>query len=360
MQFFVCLLAAVSLFTMPVLAKAETSWIEELIEENLYRGEADNIPVTFVTLRNRTGSEDPGDYYGGSRGELSAGLATVSVTAIRGLDQLADSIPFYVPDEKIELTEIALTEVDHLLRSVKKFSKSDNGNVVTYVHGYNVGFEKGCKRAAIFQQALGLQDRLLFFSWPADGNMLKYTWDEADLGWSVPHMADFFEDLIRQTGKGNLDIVAHSLGARGAFKALVRMAYRENTRTVINQLVLIAPDIDAAVFHQDLHLLQKVAEHITIYVSDNDQALKLSHEVHGYPRLGESENGLGYDKGVDIIDISGISIRRASGHLYHLFNEEVIWDLIVLLHTGKKAEHRKGLERMEGGPKGRYILRSEE
>ncbi len=360
MQFFTSLLIAVSLFWVPVFAKAEMSWIEELIEENLYRGEADNIPVTFVTLRNETGSEDPEEYYGGSRGELSAGLARVSVTVIRGLDQLADSVPFYVPDEKIELTEITLVKVDRLLRSVKKFSTSNNGNVVTYVHGYNIGFAKGCKRAAIFQQALGLQDRLLFFSWPADGNMLKYTWDEADLGWSVPHMADFFENLIKRTGKGNLDIVAHSLGARGAYKALVRMAYRDNKKAVINQLVLIAPDIDAAVFHQYLHLLRKVAKHITIYVSDNDKALKLSHEVHGYPRLGESENGLGYDRGVDIIDISGISMRRPSGHLYHLFNEEVIHDLIVLLHTGKKAKQRDGLRRMEGDPKGRYVLSPEE
>ena len=64
--------------------------------------------------------------------------------------------------------------------------KGDNGNVVIYIHGYKIDFEKSCRRSAVFQRALGLQDRLLLFSWPADGNMLKYTWDEADLIWSVP------------------------------------------------------------------------------------------------------------------------------------------------------------------------------
>ena len=49
-------------------------------------------------------------------------------------------------------------------------------------------------------------------------------------------------------------------------------------------------------------------------------------------------------EGVETIDISPVGIRRFSGHIYHLFNPEVIEDLTRLLHTGKPASQRPGLE----------------
>ncbi len=52
-------------------------------------------------------------------------------------------------------------------------------------------------------------------------------------------------------------------------------------------------------------------------------------------------------EGTETIDISLISTRRISGHLYHLFNKEVIEDLKLLLHTGTPADQRTGLERLE-------------
>jgi len=309
--------------------------------------QAENIPVSFVTLRNKTGNSSPSDFFGGQRGNLFAGTCTVSFSPIWGLEELANSVSFYIPDEKIELKTISETPVDQLLSEVKSFSREDNGNIIVYIHGYNIDFEKSCRRSAVFQRALGLDDRLLLFSWPADGNMLKYTWDEADLVWSVPHMAEFFEDLVEKSGNGKLDIVAHSLGARGAVQALVRLAYREQAGPLLNELVLIAPDIDADIFRHELPLLQGMAKRITVYVSENDKALKLSNEVHGYPRLGEAGDNLTIVEGVETVDISFISIRRLSGHLYHLFNKEVIEDLKLLLHDGTPAERRPGLKKLE-------------
>ena len=58
-------------------------------------------------------------------------------------------------------------------------------------------------------------------------------------------------------GKGKVDVVAHSLGARGAVQALARMAYRESAASILNELVLIAPDIDTDIFRQELPLVRK-------------------------------------------------------------------------------------------------------
>lgn len=300
--------------------------------------------IPFVTLRNRiaeTGS------FGGQRGILHAGTCGVSFSPIRVLEELADSAPFYIPDERIEIGEISECSASRLLDDIEAATREEGGSTVVYIHGYNIDFEKGCRHSAVLQRSLGLHDRLLLFSWPADGNLFKYTRDEADLVWSVPYMADFFEDIASRTGAGNTDIVAHSLGARGAFQALTRLACREHDKVLFGELILIAPDIDIDMFRHDLGLLKKMVKRITVYVSENDKALKLSREVHGYPRLGEAGGALTTFAGVETIDISLISLQRISGHVYHLSDKEVIDDLGLLLKTGAPAARRPRMQRRE-------------
>lgn len=319
-------------------------------EMNAVERKGEEVSVPFVTLRNRTGDTEPSSYYGGSRGILEAGFCTVMFSPIWGLEDIAETIPFYIPDEKIELVDIEEASLEELGREIKSLPDKEHGNLVLYIHGYNIDFEKSCRRGALLKRALGLKERLLLFSWPADGNMLKYTWDEADLVWSVPHIARFLEQVISDTGEGKVDVVAHSLGARGIVQALVPLSYRTNDRLILNELVLIAPDIDTDIFRQELDQLKRVVRRITVYVSENDKALKLSQEVHGYPRLGQAGEHLAIFDEVESIDISAIGTRRFSGHIYHLFNPEVIDDLTELLKTGKSAAQRSRLKaaRKEG------------
>ncbi len=298
--------------------------------------------IPFVTLRNKDVARGT---FGGQRGPIHAGTCVVSFSPIRVLEDLADSAPFYIPDEKVETVEINDFSVSDLVSGIETSAKTEGGSTVVYVHGYNIDFDKGCRHSAVLQRSLGLHDRLLLFSWPADGNVFKYTWDEADLVWSVPYMADFLKDLARRTGPGGTDIVAHSLGARGAFQALTRIAWQNQDTTLFEELVLIAPDIDVDTFRHDLPLLKKIVNRITIYVSENDKALKLSREVHGYPRLGEAGASLTTFAGVETIDISLISLQRISGHVYHLSNKAVIDDLGLLLRANTPADDRPGLER---------------
>ncbi len=313
------------------------------------RPEPEEFSVPFVTLRNRTGDNEPSDYYGGSRGRLEAGFCTVSFSPLWGLEDIAGAVPFYIPDKKIELVAIQEVSLADLGREIALLPEKNQGNLVLYIHGYNIDFEKSCRRGALLQRALGLKERLLLFSWPADGNMVKYTWDEADLLWSVPHIANFLEQVVSTAGAGRVDVVAHSLGARGIVQALIRLSYRDSGNLILNELVLIAPDIDIDMFRQDLKQLKNVVRRITVYVSENDKALKLSQEVHGYPRLGQGGEELTIFEEVETIDISGINLRRFSGHIYHLFNPEVIEDLAELLTTGKSAGHRSRLKVAQKG-----------
>ena len=311
--------------------------------------QATNIAVPYVTLRDRTNSTVPSDYYGGSRGQLHASICTVSFSPIWGLDEMARSIPFYIPDEAIELTNLQEVELNKLYSEIDQFPQKNIGNIVIYIHGYNIDFEKSCRRSALFQRALGLHDRLLLFSWPAEGNMLKYTWDEADLVWSVPHIAQFIEEVVKRAGSCKVDVVAHSLGARRAMQALAQLAYNKPATTILNEFILIAPYIDSETFQQEVPVIESSVNRITVYVSENDSALRVSQEVHGYPRLGQAGDELKILEGVETIDISDINTRRISGHLYHLFSPEVIEDLTQLLHTGEAASKRTMLKESSHG-----------
>ena len=214
-----------------------------------------------------------------------------------------------------------------------------------YTHGFNIDFEKGCKRASLFQKSVDLHGRFLFFSWPSDGAILNYTHDEADLYWSVEPLRQTLSDMVDHFGAGDINVVAHSLGTRGVVLALVMMSLAEyDDKPVLNQLVLIAPDVDVGVFKQYLPMIKPLVRNITIYVSANDNPLALSRKVHGYPRLGEPGNHLDGITGIEIIDISDIAMRSPTGHIYHIYQNDVVNDLGQLLNEGKSASQRNNLK----------------
>ena len=135
-----------------------------------------------------------------------------------------------------------------------------------------------------------------------------------------------------------------SLGARGVLDALSRMGCCNPSKQLFNELVLIAPDVDSQIFMQRLPELLPLVRRITLYASENDNALKLSHEVHGSNRLGEAGKMLTLDPDIETIDVSRQNARTVSGHIYHLHNAMVIADIKQLIGEGKGASQRTALE----------------
>ncbi len=301
--------------------------------------------VPFITVRNKTGSENAADFFGGERSALSAGYCHLSKMSLNPLKPITEKMPFYIPEEIVSLESVTETKIEKFWENMKQMPKARHP--VFYTHGFNIDFEKGCRRAALFQKSYGLKDQFLFFSWPSDGNILNYTHDEADVYWSVKPMRQTLSDMLTHFGEGNINVVAHSLGTRGILLALVMLAQTEHVnKPLLNHVVFIAPDIDAGIFAQYLPLIRPLAKNITLYVSANDSPLMLSQQVHGYPRLGEPGEHLDGLTGIEIIDVSEISIRSPSGHLYHLHHNEVINDLAQLLNKNQLATQRKNLKQV--------------
>ncbi len=302
--------------------------------------------VLYYTLRNHTGKQTVDDYYGDLRDSPHTGLCEVKISPT-GYRSLTSHLPFYVYDMNKAVETIKEFPEEKFWQAFEQAAEASGTNkVVLFVHGYNINFVQGCSRSAVFQQTLDEHSRLLLFSWPSDGALVSYTRDEADIEWSQQSLETVIRKLMTIYGSKRLNIVAHSLGARGTVRVLQLIA-REDDSKKINELVLLAPDIDADYFRSVFPDLKKIAHRISLYSSENDQPLRLSSEVHGSPRLGEAGENLLVLKGMDTIDVSISGGREVTGHLYHIYNDNVRIDIGRLLSDGEAAAMRPNMKTLE-------------
>lgn len=300
--------------------------------------------VPFLTLRNPGGPDGPSPYFGDERSGLRAGLCRLRDVDIGGLEPIVGAVPSFMREQLLRVDSVRIMEPGDLLDGLQDKASTP----ALFVHGYFIDFEKGCRRAALLQENARLDSRLLWFSWPSDGDIANYTRDEADLYWSVPDLASAIIDLDSRTGAADaLDVLGHSLGARGVVLALHEVAYlRPDIR--LGNVVLLAPDMDFEIFAKLLPRIAQITENISIYTSDEDHPLALSAQLHGYARLGQSGNDVGSLFGVEIIDLSAVPNESPSGHLYHIHNTRVGDDLDLLLNSRLPAAQRPNL--LQTGP----------
>ena len=320
-----------SLYALPAPSTAQT--------------EIQTLEFPYFTLRNRTGSPDPGKAYGDERSDLKAGHCRVRELDLGVLSPLAKAAPSFLREELLRVQEVREIDPAAVLDGLEATSGARGPAI--YVHGYFISFEKGCGRAALLQKNADLAGRFLWFSWPSDGSVAYYTHDEADLYWSVPDLADTILELDRRFGRGTVDVIGHSLGARGVVLALYEVANRRPDIR-LGRVALLAPDMDFEIFVRMLPRIEPIAESVTVYVASGDVPLALSKQVHGYARLGESGNDVSKIPGVEVIDLSDLPNQSPTGHLYHIYSPAVGADLRQLLNEGKRASERSGLEAKGG------------
>lgn len=302
--------------------------------------EIQTLEFPYFTLRNRTGSAKPGDAYGGERSDLKAGICRVEELDLGVLAPLADVAPNFLQEELLQVQDVREMNPSSVLDGLEETAGARGPAL--YVHGYYIGFDKGCRRAALLQQNADLDGRFLWFSWPSDGAAAYYTHDEADLYWSLPDLADTIIELDRRFGSGTVDVIGHSLGARGVVLALAEVANR-NPDIRLGHVVLLAPDMDFGIFERILPRIAHIAESMTVYATSGDKPLALSAQLHGYARLGEAGNDVSELAGVEVIDLSELPSEGPTGHLYHIYSRAVGADLRRLLHAGERADARQGL-----------------
>lgn len=319
------------------------------------------IPISYVTDRNLTGSKRLDKRYGSDRSEkLSYGICKVSIPRERQPGELK-TLSFWRrlfgvdPTKYIVLQEIIPRNKEDFFSFLSwRISDSKRKKAFLFVHGYNVTFEDAARRTAQISYDLSFDGASVFYSWPSQGEISKYIVDETNIKWSEPSLKLFLEEFFTETGAENIYLIAHSMGNRALTHALSELISEQpKLMEKLTEIILAAPDIDAEIFKRDIAPMLVVAKKpITLYASSNDKALIASKAVHGYPRAGDAGEGLTIVDGIETIDASDVNTSFL-GHTFYAKEPSVLEDIFYLVHHRLRANERYGIQTQEM-EKGKY------
>lgn len=233
----------------------------------------------------------------------------------------------------------------HDLRS--SVDASDDRQALVFVHGYNVSFENAVKRTAQIAHDLQFEGPPICYSWSSHGALANYTKDMANADATVVALQTFLQDLVKETDKTTIHLVAHSMGNRALLQALDRIAVGSpQAENVFGQFVMAAPDVSAVDFrHRFAPAALRLANSVTLYASSRDRALLASTEIHGHNRAGLAGPNLVVMEGMDTIDVSEIDTSLI-GHSYYGDHPELIRDLRAVVELAAPADKRQWLTRI--------------
>jgi esterase/lipase superfamily enzyme len=227
------------------------------------------------------------------------------------------------------------SDYDAWARAVKATGKSA---AFIYVHGYNTSFEYAARQAGQLAFDLEIDRELggvpMLYSWPSRGTLKGYGADY-DRSRAAAGAFNRFLDLVKQrAGVSRIHIVAHSMGNRLVANALLDRWVEGRKDKFLGQLVLAAPDVSAEDFRdQFLKTLPQLAKRVTLYVSDNDKALRTSTGLRdGIPRAGLLEGGLMEvtEPGFEVVDATPLPADFLD-HSYYSTNRSMLADIYCLL-----------------------------
>ncbi|MFA6030090.1 MAG: alpha/beta hydrolase [Elusimicrobiota bacterium] len=236
------------------------------------------------------------------------------------------------------------------------------GDVLVFVHGFNVKFQEAVFRAAQIAYDLKFQGPVLLFSWPAgsgdgalEGRMVNITYqnNRANAAKSQPQAAAFFR-LLAESGR-KAHVVVHSMGHQVVLPALAQAAPALTGRGVVGELILNAPDFPVQDFKRLSPRFKPLADRVTVYCSYNDNAIAASESYNKGRRMGACER----EPGVDVVNVGEIDAPALGvgglGHGYYA-SRPILTDILQTLF-GIAAEKRLFIRRSEPNTPEDFYLR---
>jgi esterase/lipase superfamily enzyme len=150
--------------------------------------------------------------------------------------------------------------------------------VLIFVHGYNNNFQESLYRLAQIKADTGFNGVALLFAWPSQGLALAYAADKEAAASSLEHLIAVLTMITGSPQVGEIMVVAHSMGGMLTAEALRELRIRHRDRVIarLNRVVLAAPDIDVEVFRSQVQTIGPLQPPLTVLVSKDDAALRLS------------------------------------------------------------------------------------
>lgn len=243
------------------------------------------------------------------------------------------------PEKHVKVLQVQVEPEQRFFELVtRRVDLSKARDALVFVHGFNVTFEEALRRTAQISYDLGFDGAPILFSWPSQGGVtpLEYQRDVRNADLAAERLYRLLEQLSQLRPGVRVHVIAHSMGNRVLATALERLA---RTTHRVQQVALMAPDLDADLFRQVAPAIAQSARRVTLYASSEDLALSVSHAQAGYARAGQAGGAIVVVPGVDTIDASAVDTSMLGlRHGYYADNTTIVSDLFWLFRDKGPAE----------------------
>jgi esterase/lipase superfamily enzyme len=197
-------------------------------------------------------------------------------------------------------------------------------NLLIFVHGFNNNFQESLYRMAQLDADAAYSGQAVLFAWPSKGDPARYEDDKAAANASRDYLIELLTTVTGSPQVGEIMLVAHSMGGMLVAETLreLRLQRRDRVIARLNRVILAAPDIDAQAFRSQVQTIGPLQPPMTVLVSKDDKALKLSGLLSGSRvRAGalDVDNPLvqqaALQAKVQIVDIS--ELQSPDGGMHH-------------------------------------------
>jgi len=363
-----------------------------------------NIPykgILYATDRKPAGEGDPERYYANDRGlfvrlgvaRVALGQNNISWDFARNISMLktrSDKFPIRIGSIEewgllgstvpywadINLMFPDNPPPDGTSRFVNainaQLTLSKKKHVYIYVHGYKVVYENPVLVASELWHFLGYNGAFIAYAWPSTPSTFAYIKDSDTSAGYARNLRLLLEVIAEKTDVEQIHLIGYSNGTRLVTRALEQLSLIHQEKSAeeiyaklrIHNVILVGSDLDRGVFTSYLSDgLLNVQKHMTIYMSETDKALGVSHFLTRRQRLGQMFGSAGgemtpwgrkamveYADRISLINVtSAEGAGSDNGHGYFRNSPWVSSDILMTLHYGLTPKQR-GLIDEEGLP----------
>jgi esterase/lipase superfamily enzyme len=266
---------------------------EVLLPQGPAAGAEKSVLVLTATTRDRA-PDSPYLFTAGRAASVNYQEYVISVPPVHVVGHI--EAPAHAPgDPRTEFTTVSSQPLSDegfaaALQAQLASRRSFDDSVLVLVHGYNTEHEEAVLRGAELGADLAsAAGAVVVFSWPSRNDLADYVTDKESVTYSRDYLEQVLNRIASVPNVRSINLVAHSMGNWLAVETLRQAKLRAHAPFLgkLNQVVLLAPDIDVDVFRTQLDAIGRLRRPILIAFAKDDQALAASQRVAGdVPRVG--------------------------------------------------------------------------
>ena len=292
--------------------------------------------VDLLVATTRAPSKDPGLLFTGER-ESRVALTDIAVSIPPaqnrrvGQIQWPSNLPPNPETDFATLNVTPLTGTGQPQAWLRRHAPRSR-RVLVYVHGFNNHFDDAVYQLAQIAHDSGADAAPVLFTWPSRGSIFEYVYDRESTNSSRDALEQTLRSIAEDPRVRDVTVMAHSMGAWLLLETLRQMSIRGGRVTPkISNVILASPDVDVDVFATQWRDIGQPRPRLTVFVSRNDAALRVSRRLAGnVDRLGQIDpmsepyRSALANSGIDVIDLTDLSVANSLNHAKFAENPGVV------------------------------------